>query len=156
MKQFIRKYVDWNKPLQIADIGSMQYCDQPRLYRNLFNSDKHVYVGFDIEDGPNVDCVLENPYSWDEIKDNSFDILISGQMLEHCKRFWIVVKEMARVVRSGGFICLIVPWMMGKHKAPVDCWRILPDGMADIGQWMGVETLEARRSKKDCIGIFRV
>jgi len=155
MRGFVRKYVDLDKPLLVAEIGSMQYHDQPWLYRNLFH-DKHVYLGIDIEDGPNVDCVLKNPYDWKELRDTSFDIIVSGQMLEHCEKFWLVAKEMKKIIKPGGLICLVAPWMMGKHKAPVDCWRILPDGMKVIGDLMGADTVEARRSKKDCIGIFKV
>lgn len=34
-------------------------------------------------DGPNVDLVPKDIYYWEEITDESFDLVISGQVFEH-------------------------------------------------------------------------
>lgn len=47
-------------------------------YRHLFDEAKYCYFGLDMEEGPNVDIVLEYPYDWSSIESDSFDIVISG------------------------------------------------------------------------------
>ena len=54
--------------------------------------------------GPNVDIVPVIPYQWKELATDGFDIVISGQVLEHAEFFWITVGEMVRVTSPGGLI----------------------------------------------------
>lgn len=78
--------------------------------------------------GPNVDIVISDPYNWG-LPSSSYDVIISGQCLEHVEMPWLWIKEAERVCKPGGFMILIAPWSCGQHRYPVDCWRILPDGM---------------------------
>ena len=91
------------------------------------SSDKWEYSGLDVEKGPNVDIVVENPYDW-EIPDSSYDVVISGQAFEHIEFFWLTFLEMARVLKPQGLIILIAPSRGPQHRYPVDCWRFYPDG----------------------------
>lgn len=56
-------------------------------YRTLFNNPKWNYVGCDLEEGSNVDIVLNDPYDWKNIESNSYDVVISGQAFEHIEYF---------------------------------------------------------------------
>lgn len=53
-----------------------------------------------MEEGPNVDVVLKNPYDWDAIESDSFDLVISGQAFEHIEFFWKTMEEMTRVLKK--------------------------------------------------------
>lgn len=149
MKEFRDKYLDKNKPLKILDIGSLYVND---CYRPLF-SPGWEYYGADIKEGKNVDIVLKDGYMWN-IENESFDVVISGQVIEHVEdlKRWIV--EFSRVVKKNGLICIIGPCSWPYHKAPVDCWRILPDGI----RWL-LEDIAKLKIKEillrppDCIGI---
>ena len=44
------------------------------------------YDGLDLEAGPNVDIVLEDPWKF-RIETDTYDAVISGQMLEHNEFF---------------------------------------------------------------------
>jgi SAM-dependent methyltransferase len=121
------------------------------------------YVGLDIQPGRNVDIVAEDPYKWP--LEEEFDIVISGQTLEHCKYFWLVFAEMVRVTKPGGYICVIAPKIQKQHRHPVDCWRFLPDGMEVLAEYAGVKCIGTSADHVsfdkpilkviDCVGIFQ-
>ena len=92
MKAFVDKYLDPTKQLRILDIGSY---DVNGSYKHLFSNPKWDYVGGDIEDGPNVDMVFNDPYHWN-IPPDSFDVIISGQCIEHVED----VKEWIKPLKS--------------------------------------------------------
>jgi hypothetical protein len=116
----------WAKPgMTVLDVGAY---DVNGSYRKLFPA--CLYTGVDLTAGPNVDQVVQ-PYSY-PFPDNHFDIVISGQALEHSPHPWKMVTEMARVLRPGGVMCLIAPWSWVIHRHPLDCFRILPDGMLSM------------------------
>src|SRR4051794_8673971 len=80
----------------VVDVGSM---DVNGCYRPLFSDSRMQYIGVDLEPGPNVDVVLADPYTL-PFDDGAVNLVISGQMLEHCERFWRVFHEMLRVVKD--------------------------------------------------------
>ena len=87
------------RPLKVLDIGSQ---DVNGTFKPLFNKTGWHYVGLDIEAGPNVDLIPEEPYYWDEIASGSYDVVISGQAYEHTEFFWLTQLEISRVLKVGG------------------------------------------------------
>lgn len=128
MERFISERINGNyKPgSRVLDFGSQ--CVNGN-YKSLFDPSIWEYVGVDQCPGNNVDLVLQDPYSWDEIVDESFDLLISGQALEHVEYPWIIFEEFYRVMKTGAFCCVIAPSSGPEHRYPIDCWRFYPDGM---------------------------
>lgn len=61
--------------------------------------------------------------------DDRFHYVLSSQAIEHVKRPWIWLPDLARVLRPGGTLIILCPVGWKYHKNPVDCWRIMPDGM---------------------------
>ncbi len=106
MKKFKEKYLKENKELKILELGSQ---DVNGTYKRIFKNPNWDYIGLDIEKGKNVDIVLKNPYTWKEIKNNSIDIIISGQVLEHTEYFWLIMLEISKKLKSQGIACIIVP-----------------------------------------------
>jgi len=84
--------------LSIVDIGS---ADVNGSYRSYFEGELYEYTGLDLQPGPGVDLTLCNPYEY-PLADNCADIVLSGQMMEHCEFFWVAFKEMARIVKRDG------------------------------------------------------
>ena len=123
----------------VLDFGSY---DVNGTYKDLFNLDAWNYTGMDLNNGPNVDLVLEVPHHWKEIKDNSFDLVISGQALEHCEFFWLVFEQIKRILKPGRLAFIIAPSSGPEHKYPVDCWRFYPDGMRAICKYTGLKLLK--------------
>lgn len=128
------------QPLSVLDVGSYNVNG---TYRPLFREPNYHYVGADVDAGPNVDLVLRSPYRWDEVATDSFDVVISGQSLEHIEFFWKTLEEMVRVLKPGGLLCLVVPNQCEEHRYPVDCFRFYTDGMVALGRYAQLDVLHA-------------
>ena len=128
------------RSLSVLDVGS---ADVNGSYRELFTTESFKYVGLDLADGPNVHICPENAYKWKEIEDNVFDIVISGQSFEHIEFFWLTMAEIARVLKPGGLVCIIVPRYAHRHRYPLDCYRFDVDGMVALDKWTSLEVLHA-------------
>jgi SAM-dependent methyltransferase len=150
MKRFVEKYLDRDQELKIIEIGSL---DVNGSYRPLFDSPHWTYTGLDLDAGKNVDIVADDPYNY-PLESNSFDVVISGSTLEHVEDMHAFIKEAARIMKKDGIMCVIAPWTYPEHKYPVDCWRILPDGMRFLlSKIAGINVLNVHKNAEDCIGI---
>lgn len=139
MKEAVLRYLNPEEPCRIIDVGSYEYVGS---YRPLFSAPKWSYTGADQRPGPNVDVIwnadlLERMYEW-------YDVVISGQTIEHVETPWTFIRELNAVCKTGGLVMLVAPWRAPVHKAPLDCWRMLPDGAAALLRWGGFEVLETR------------
>jgi len=96
-----------------------------------------------MEKGKNVDILLENPYFWDNLQSESYDVVISGQTFEHIEFFWITILQINRILKKNGIACIIAPAGGFEHKYPVDCWRYFPDGLKALAKWSKMDVLES-------------
>jgi SAM-dependent methyltransferase len=131
-----------DEPISVLDLGSMAYAAQ-NSYRPIFAEPPFVYSGLDVTAGPNVDIVVADPHCWSEVASASFDVVISGQALEHDAQFWVTLAEVSRVLRPGGWCCIVAPASGPPHRYPVDCWRFYPDAGAALMEWAGLDLVEA-------------
>ena len=129
-----------NRVLQVMELGSYTEAGHDS-YKTLFKDIKTEYTGVDMRAGPNVDLVMTDPYVI-PLTDSSQDLIISGQTLEHVEWFWETMRELARILRSGGLMFMIVPMKGGVHRHPVDCWRFYPDSWTALARWANLELLE--------------
>lgn len=139
MSDFIDLYLDKSAKLNIIDIGSYNVNG---TYRDLFARDNWTYTGLDMSAGPNVDIVTSDPFNW-PVEDNKYDVVISGQCMEHVTAPWLWIKEVERICKPGGTIAIIAPAKCVEHRYPVDCWRVLPDGMRYLlTEWCKLEVFD--------------
>lgn len=149
MRHFRSVYVDdgYDQPVRVLDVGSLTVSEAGSEnllnYRKCFEGARFAYTGLDLAPGRNVDVVPADPYRWDEIDDESFEIVISGQALEHNPYFWITLAEMARVLVPGGLVCIIAPSRGFVHRFPLDCWRFFPDAGPALCAYVDLELLES-------------
>ena len=127
--------------LSILDVGSMAKEEQD-TYRPLFGPPRYSFTGLDLTEGPNVDLVPADVFSWSEIPSQSFDVVISGQVLEHNPYFWITFAEIARVLVEGGLVAIVAPGTGPVHRYPFDCWRFYPDAWPAACEYVGLELIE--------------
>jgi len=139
MEKFVEEYLDASKKLSIADIGSL---DVNGSYKPLFNAKKWTYTGVDIVSGKNVNVAVDEHYNWNELKSNSFNVVISGQALEHMGFFWEAVKEIERILKPGGLCCIIAP-SIGDYHDEYDSYRFSAAGMRAIAKYAGFDVIEA-------------
>lgn len=123
--------------MQILEIGPDAF---PSSYQTIVGDNSLVWDTLDICEYPNLTYVASKDYSF-PIADNSYDIVLSGQVLEHVKRIWIWIKEVARVCKEGGLVITINPASWPYHEAPVDCWRVFPEGMKALYEEAGLKVI---------------
>lgn len=123
MRYFVDTYLDKNKKLDILEVGSY---DVNGSYRSLFQNPNWTTCGLDIAAGPNVDVVSKSLYEFG--LDKQFDVVVTGNCLEHVEAPWKLIQEIHNVTKKGGLVCIITPLTLPEHRYPLDCWRILPDG----------------------------
>ena len=147
MKSLIGSYL--REPLKnykIADIGS---CNVNGTYKDLIKPN-WTYHGIDITKGPNVDIVVDESYVWPMIKDNEYDVVISGSCLEHVRMPWEIILSMKRITKLNGFVIIVAPFICGPHNFPIDCWRFLPEGLVVLASDIAkMKILEAKLETRD-------
>jgi len=122
----------------------MKVNNQHRSYRELFELD-YKYTGMDLAAGPNVDIVgYENILT-------IYDVVISGQVMEHIKYPWEWLRELKKYYET--YICIIAPNRGGEHRYPIDTYRFYPDGMKALFEYAGIIGIEIFDKKDDTIGI---
>lgn len=137
-----------NTRIKVLDIGSF---DQNGTYRNLFQKGNYEYTGMDMCPGLNVDIVPEDIYSWKEIKSETFDLVISGQVFEHIAYPWLTMQEVERVLKPSGLGIIIAPNAGREHNAPIDCYRYFSDGLKSLARWANLYVLHAGVAGVPCI-----
>lgn len=141
-------------PRKVVEIGS---CDFNGGYRPIFAGLNVAYTGVDMSAGPGVDIVLSDPYAL-PFETGSVDLVVSGQMLEHCEYFWLAFQEMIRVLTPTGYLILIAPSGGPIHRYPVDCYRFYPDAFASLAKLAGCTVVSIRRDERgpwcDLVGVF--
>ncbi len=100
----------------------------PSTLQGLVDVPDLTWETIDMAARPGVTHLATNEYSF-PIPEGSFDLVIAVQVIEHVKKIWRWVPELARVCKPGGHLALISPISWPYHEAPVDCWRIYPEGM---------------------------
>ena len=140
MNWFRDTYIKEDVQTKVLDVGSY---DVNGSYRQFFKDSCIDYTGLDMSEGPNVDFVPKNLYNWDEIKDDAYDVVISGQAFEHIEFFWLTMSEMVRVLKKDGIMCIIAPNGFGEHRYPVDCWRFFTDGFVALARYTCIDIIHA-------------
>lgn len=144
MAHFISNYLNDNKFYKLLDIGSLCVKSQ-RTYFDLITTYPGIqcsFVGVDIVPGPNVDIVITPNHYLSEYFDYKFNVIISGQTLEHVENHYQFMQSLISVADPKGcLICLIAPGAGPEHHKP-DYWRILQDGMKTLFSWVNIKPLE--------------
>lgn len=103
----------------------------PSTFQQLADNDAITWDTLDICDNQMLTYPSSEEYEFN-IPHNTYDAVLSGQVIEHVKKPWLWVKELARVTKKGGLVIVINPVSWHYHEAPVDCWRIYPEGMCSL------------------------
>lgn len=141
MQYFKDTYLNPSQDLKILDIGSFDKTGDYN-YGLILNEKKWTYHGLDLRAGNNIDIVVENPYHWNEIEDETYDLIVSGQAFEHIEFFWLTLEEVKRILKPGGLFFLIVPSTGPVHKNPYDCYRFNEDAMKAMAKYINFNVIE--------------
>lgn len=159
MQKCYERYVclhEWGdrETIKVVDIGGANVNGS---YADIFSEPPFEYLAADIDSGPTVDIVIEDPYKL-PFEDNSVDLIISGQAFEHVEFFWVLFEEMMRVVKKDGLVLLIAPSAGPIHRFPVDCYRFFPDSFHALAKYADCHLIDCwhddRGPWKDLVGVF--
>src|SRR3989304_10358458 len=88
-------------------------------------------INLDIKTNPRIHVMTDAhklPF-----KDSSIDCIFSNAVLEHVQFPWIVSKEINRVLKKGGYVCINVPFLNIIHDSygndGQDYFRFTPKGL---------------------------
>jgi len=101
-------------------------ANQKVSHRQLFENEECQYVGTDVVERLNVDVVMPEPYTL-PFSDDSFQMIVTGQVIEHIPYPWISMMELGRILAPGGVIICTAPSRGHVHNPPYDAWRYYPD-----------------------------
>lgn len=138
LDRFVRRAAGSIPPgSRVLDAGSGS-C----LYANHFS--QHQYESADY-------CKWEKKYgdisyvcSLNEIpvKDESFDLVLSTQVLEHIAEPLLVLKELNRVLKPRGRLWLSAPLSWEEHGQPADFYRYTQFGLRHLLKQAGFKVVE--------------
>lgn len=101
------------------------------------------YVGVDIMKGPGVDIICDAADLPNRFAPDSFDFVISTEMIEHVKDWRVIIHNLKNLCRAGGGI-LITTRSRGffYHGYPDDYWRYEIDDLQYIFQDFVIDIIE--------------
>jgi SAM-dependent methyltransferase len=114
----------------------------PSIHERMVGNAEVCFEYLDIvERGPGV-IWAKDEYEY-PISDGTYDIVLSSMVLEHVKKPWHWVPELARITKPGGYVVTVVPVNWPYHCWPVDCWRVYGEGMMALYEDAGLKTVLA-------------
>ncbi len=139
---FIRRRLpaDTVKGRRVLEVGSYDVNGSPRSVVGPLGPSG--YVGVDIQAGPGVDMTCDATALEAAFGRDSFDLVISTEMVEHLEDWRGAVRQMKAVLKPGGRL-LITTRSPGfpYHPHPVDCWRFTKEDFARIFGDMEIEEI---------------
>ena len=109
-------------------------------YRHIIKPKTTKYVTFDMVPGPHIDIVGDILNL--SLGNNTFDTVISTQVLEHVRKPWVMVSEINRVLKPGGITITSAPFLVPYHADPHDYFRYTKEGMSALFTENGFEIVE--------------
>ena len=130
-------------PHNVLDVG----CGS-MPYRDLFPSSA-CYEGLEIDQPRNrSNHLVTYFYNGTDfpISDNSFDVVLCSQVLEHCFTPDSLLCEISRVLRPGGYLILTIPFVWPEHEQPYDSQRYTSFGLRDLIDRSNYKTLHLEKT----------
>jgi SAM-dependent methyltransferase len=125
--------------LDVPTAGSvLDYGCADMPYRHFFAPDVH-YVSADLPGNPRAAVEISPEGTLGQLPDESFDAVLSTQVLEHVSDPRVYLSECHRLLRPGGRLLLSTHGMMFFHPDPVDYWRWTGAGLQEEIRRAGLE-----------------
>lgn len=107
---------------RVIDVGA---CDFNGSIRPLFESyGAAEFLGIDMIPGPSVNRVINADDLAETYGDNSFDVIVCLETMEHSRYWRKTLSNMKRILKPGGYIVITAPAPgYHYHGHPTDFWR---------------------------------
>lgn len=122
---------------KILDVG----CGN-KPYEPLFQTSPSNYLGCDVvqssENKVDIICLATSIKADSE----SFDTVFTTQVMEHVDNSDLMMKECNRVLKTGGYLILSVPFTWELHEEPYDFFRFTKYGLRELCKRNNFEVIE--------------
>jgi SAM-dependent methyltransferase len=119
-------------------------------YESLFRKKFARYVGADLAGNSDAELLIDSDGRV-SAQDNTFDCVLSSQVLEHVTSPQLYLSEARRILKPGGSLVLSTHGIWPYHPDPTDFWRWTVEGLqaeirragfeiASVQGVMGLET----------------
>lgn len=118
----------------------------PSTLKQTVADNSICWESVDLRDAPGASMVTSTAsteYSY-PIESSTADIVIAANVMEHVRKPWIWIGELARICKTGGYVITINPVSWPYHEHPVDCWRAYPEGMKAVYEDSRLEVVFSR------------
>jgi SAM-dependent methyltransferase len=126
--------LELDQSARVLDYGC---ADLP--YRHLFGDAD--YVAADLPGNPRAEVEISSDGRLDALGEESFDVVLSTQVLEHVSDPRAYLSECHRVLRPEGRLLLSTHGLMVYHPDPVDYWRWTCAGLREQVERAGLEVI---------------
>lgn len=104
---------------KVLDVGGKKENKRGKFRPPLDKVDSWKYLNIDKSTNPDYLCSVDDI----PIEDESFDIVLLAEVLEHLENPIDVLKECKRVLKKNGKIVITMPFLYPKHADPYDFQR---------------------------------
>lgn len=136
----------WPPAPDVLEVGSYNVNGS---VRGIGEPISRSYLGVDIQEGPSVDRIVNAEALIDTFGAESFDVVISTEMLEHVENWPLIVCNLATVLKPEGLLILTTRDVgMYWHGFPSDYWRFSPADLRRIFEPIG-DVISAEKDTDD-------
>lgn len=121
---------------QILDLGGIKDAKYHKLIKGQHNIE---VVNIDDNSGADFSFNLEHKFP---MENDSYDNIICLNVLEHIFDYQNVVNESFRILKSGGSIINVTPFLLNVHECPNDYFRYTKQALYKIFEQAGFREIE--------------
>lgn len=148
----IAKYIPLLKG-ELMDFG----CGA-KPYRSLFTVDKYVGVDYESPGHPHLNEEIDVYYDGKHIpfEDEHFDAVFTSEVFEHIFNLDEIIKEINRVMKTGGIILMTCPFSICEHEVPNDYARYTSFALKYFFEKNGFEIIHQDKTGNSVEVVFQL
>ena len=116
---------------KILSIGSGDDSDHEGGYYRKYFPNATSYTTSEVSAEFKCDLVID-VRSMPEIADGTYDGIYCSGVLEHTDEFQAAMRELTRILKTGGTLLLGLPFRQALHMEPYDFWRFTEFGIQHL------------------------
>lgn len=116
---------------RVLDLGGSKNSEYHRLFRGTFS-----ITTANLSPNADIVCDFEKVLPIDSA---SYDTILLINVLEHIFEYRQLLREVARILRSGGTVIIVVPFLFPYHASPDDFHRYTAHALLRMCQVSGFE-----------------